>query len=112
MKIKPLLGMMLCAALFCFIACTTTPKTIAFQTLSGVETSTTASYDAFIALVIAGKAPTNDVPKVSRIYNQFQDGLHLAVVAAQFNMTNAAPPEVVGMSQNVLTQISVAKGAK
>lgn len=98
------------ACLVMLIACSTTQKKIAYQTLYGVETSTTAAYDGFISLVIDGKVKTNGVPAVSQSFNRFQIGMQTAISTAQFNYTNLAPNEVIALANEVLTAILKAKG--
>lgn len=94
------------------VACTTTQKTVTYQTLNGVEVTTTAAYDGYIQTVIDGKTPTNDVPKVSHAYNTFQDRMNIAVIEAQYNWTNLAPNDVILLANKVLTAISEAKVIK
>ncbi len=93
-------------------ACTTTQKKTAYNTLYSLEVSTTAAYQGYLTEVVQGKVPTNNVPKVSGAYNKFQIGIDTAATAAQFNWTNLAPAEVVGLAGQVLNAILEAKGSK
>ena len=96
--------------LFCAVNCTTTQKKTAYNTLYSLELTTTASYQGYLTSVVKGTIPTNNVPKVSAVYNKFQLGMTEAVTVAQFNWTNLAPATVVGLASDVLNAILEAKG--
>ncbi len=89
-----------------FLGCATKG---AYNTLYSVEKTTTAAYDGFLAAVVEGKAKTNDVPKVSADFDQFQIGMRVAVVAAQMDKNSLAPSNVVQLAQIVLHSILEAK---
>jgi hypothetical protein len=85
------------------------PQTTAYNTLHTLEHSTTAAYDTFIYGVIRGNFKTNDVPTVSRNYDQFQIGMRGAVELAQFNYEAIAPSNVVHLGSVVIKSILEAK---
>jgi len=89
-------------------ACTTTKRTV-HNTLYSVESSTTAAYDTYLYGVIRGNFKTNDVPVVSQNYDRFQIGMRVAIVAAQYNMTNLAPHDVIHLAEVVVHSILEAK---
>ena len=90
-------------------ACTSTPKKVAFDTLYTLEHSTTATYDTYIAGVIKGTWKTNDVPTISKSYDQFQIGMSGALELAQFDWQSIAPSNVVHLGTVVVKAIIEAK---
>lgn len=107
---KSLQSLVLAVALCAFIGCTATQQTVTYKTLSGLEISTTGAYDAYAGLAIKGTVATNDIPAVSKAYNDFQSGMHLAVVVAR-NDTNAlAPQALIDQSAAVINLIGTVKG--
>lgn len=102
-SVSLLLGLM-----FCFVACQN-PQRTAYTTLYTLEHSTTAAYDTFIYGVVRGNFKTNDVPQVSKNYDQFQIGMRGAIELAQFNWDAIAPSNVVHLGTVVLKSIIEAK---
>jgi len=90
-------------------ACASSPKKVAYNTLFTVEHSTTAAYDTYIAGVLKGRWKTNDVPTVSKSYDQFQIGMSGALELAQFNYEAIAPSNVVHLGTVVVKAIIEAK---
>lgn len=99
----PLLG------LIALITACQSPQRTAYTTLYTLEHSTTAAYDTFIYGVVRGQFKTNDVPQVSKNYDQFQIGMRGAIELAQFNWEAIAPSNVVHLSTIVLKSILEAK---
>ena len=99
----------LLAAMLIFVgACVSTQKA-AYTTLYSLENSVTASYDSYLALVVKGKIATNDVPRLSKEYDQFQSGMKSAVELAQFDWTKLAPTDVVHLGNVVLHSVAEIK---
>jgi len=73
------------------MGCSTTAQRNAFTTISSVEQAATAAYDGYTRLVIAGVVATNDLPKVSLIFNQVQASCRLAETTSMAG-TNALSP--------------------
>jgi hypothetical protein len=92
------------------VGCTTTQQTITEKTLSGLEIATTGAYDAYTALVVKGALPTNDLPKVSHAYNDFQAAEQVAVLAAQNNTNALATTNLVEESAAVINLITTIQG--
>ena len=90
-------------------ACATSPQKAAYNTLYTLEHSTTAAYDTFIYGVVRGHFKTNDVPTVSKNYDQFQIGMRGAVELAQFDWAAIAPSNVVHLGTVVIRSITEAK---
>lgn len=91
-------------------SCTQPAARIEYNTLWSTWQTTDNAVKAYLDQVVAGRVPTNGVPKVQHAYTDFQAGFLLAVSAASFN-TNAAPPaSLIESSVNVLTTIFQAKG--
>lgn len=92
-----------------FMAACQSPQKAAYNTLYSLEHSTTAAYDTFIYGVVRGDFKTNDLPQVSRNYDQFQIGMRGAIELAQFNWSAIAPSNVVHLGTVVLKSITEAK---
>lgn len=74
------------------ISCgTTNTQTKTINTIGSLEQVTDSAYRSYVTLVIKGSLPTNDVPKASKIFNDFQTAALLATVVAK-NDTNALAP--------------------
>lgn len=86
--------------------CTSTQQTVAYKTLYGIEVATTGAYDGYTASVIKGLLPTNNVPKISHAYNDFQSAMGVAVALAQNNSNAIAPPALVSQSTAVIQLIT------
>lgn len=90
--------------------CTTTQQTTAYKTLYSLESSTTATYQGYLDLVIKGTVATNDVPKVAKAYNAFHAGALVALDAVAYNTNALAPANLVIEAQDVVNLINTAKG--
>ena len=101
----------ICLALV-IVACTSTQQGVVLNSLSTLEQTATATYDGYLALVVKGTVPTNDVPKVSKLFNTFQSDMVLAVVAVQGNTNAVAPQNVIDDSTALINQITTSKGGK
>lgn len=108
MKILKHPAVLLTAMLIFVAACVSTQKK-AYQTLYTLEHSTTAAYDTYIYGVVRGNFKTNDVPQVSKNYDQFQIGMRGAIELAQFDWSAVAPSNVVHLGTVVLKSIIEAK---
>lgn len=104
--------LILSIGLFCIIGCTTTQQRTTFNSLSSIESTTTAAFNAYGGLVIQGKIPTNDLPKVAAMYNKFQAGELLAVELAQNNTNALAPSALIAESVDLINLINLIKGGK
>lgn len=100
------------AALVALTGCSTSQQTVSYQTLSGLETATSAAYSAYIDLVVSGKVTTNDVPTVSHAFNDFQAAMVLATIAVQNNTNLTAPTNLVTEAAAVVTLINTIEGKK
>jgi hypothetical protein len=88
------------------------PQATALNTLSSLEQTTTAAYQGYIAGVIKGVVPTNNVPLISHMYNTFQADMIVAIVAVQGNSNSVAPPNIISESAAVVSQIGINGGGK
>jgi hypothetical protein len=93
------------------IGCGTTPQTTALNTLSTLEQSTTAAYDGYLALVVKGTVPTNDVPKISHLFNTFQADMIVAIVSVNGNSNAIAPASIIAEAASFSSQVSVSQSA-
>lgn len=85
--------------------CTTSAQRTAFNTISSVETTTTAAVDGYFTLVIKGSLPTNGVSQVSKAYNKFQGGLLVALDLVQNNTNALAPSSLQQLSADVISLV-------
>lgn len=92
------------------LGCSTSQRRIAYNSLATVGLTTDTAMKGYLDLVIQGYVSTNSVPVVARDYQIFQGAFSLAVAAAQFNTNAIASPELIRLSNVVLSDISVAKG--
>jgi hypothetical protein len=91
------------------VGCTTSQQTLTYKTLYTLETSTTAAYDSYLALVVNGTLATNAVPAVSAKFNLFQASFLVALSAAQYNTNALAPASLAQESADVINLINVIK---
>lgn len=104
---KYLLSSIVCLAIL--VGCTTSQKTTAFKTIASAEATVNLANDGYQSLVIKGALPTNDVPKVSHLYNRFQASELLALDAVQFNSNALAPANLVIEGQDFINVIIAIK---
>ena len=90
--------------------CTTSSQTTAYQTLYGLESGATAAYSAYTGLVIKGSVATNDVPKVSKAFNDFQAAVLPALDAVQYSTNALAPANLIQESSDLINLINTAEG--
>ena len=90
------------------IACQMTPQKAAVSTLTEVGNTGNSAYEAYLSLVVQGSLPTNDVPKITAIYRDFQVSFGVAASAAHF-ATNAtlANPELLSTLNQLQNAILV-----
>ncbi|MDE2107302.1 MAG: hypothetical protein KGL39_59440 [Patescibacteria group bacterium] len=87
-------------------ACSTTQQDTAYKTIATTETAASAVVDGYYALVIKGVLPTNDVPNVSKMFNDLQAAGTLAAATSQ-NGTNAlAPAQLTDELNRLITLVS------
>ncbi len=88
------------------IGCTSTQRTITYKTLYTVEKVTVAAYDGYVEAVIKGVAKTNEFPKISTMFNQFQQSFLIALTVAEFNTNAPAPVTLLVESQTIVNTIN------
>lgn len=91
-------------------SCTQPQSAVTFNTLYSVEKSTLAAYDSYVGLVIDGKVGTNDLPTISRAFNNFQVAMQAAADLANHNTNALAPQSVLDAAAKVTTAIAQTKG--
>ena len=92
--------------------CTATQQTTTYKTIYGLESTATAAMDAYLAGVVKGTFRTNDVPKVSKAFNQFQKDATVFLDAAQFSTNPLAPASLVQEASDITAAILTAEGTK
>lgn len=90
-------------------SCSTSQQRITYNTLASVGMTVNSTYSGYLDGVVQGKVGTNDVPRVSVLYNQFQAAYAVAISAAQFNPTNIAPQNVVDLATQIVNLIATIK---
>lgn len=106
--ILPLLALLLLSA------CQNTPQKNAVNTLTTIGMTANDSYEAYLGQVLSGSIPTNDVPKVTAVYREFQASFGAAAAASHFaTNTTFATPELAGFLTKLQVAIDTArKGGK
>lgn len=87
----------------------TTPATKAFNSIYSVEKAGTAAFNGYLAAVIDGKIPTNDLPRVSQKFNAFQASVLVALDGVQFRTNALAPPSLETEMQDLVNLINSIK---
>lgn len=102
------IGIVLCpvAVSMSTSGCKTSQQQTAYKTIYSLEKATTAAYDGYLDLVIAGKVGTNDMPKLAKAYNSFQAAELIALDAVQFNTNALAPANLVIESRDIINFIN------
>lgn len=95
-----------------FLGCKAPQQRVAFNTLYSLEQGVTAAIDGYDSAVIKGTVRTNDVPRVSALYNKFQASFIVALDAVRYNTNAIAPPNLVIEAQDVVNLITTLKGNK
>lgn len=85
--------------------CGTTKQQAAYKTIYSVQAATVAAYNAYLDAVVSGKAPTNNVPGVSKKFNQFQSATIVALDAAQWNTNSPASEQLSTLSADLISLI-------
>lgn len=85
---------------------------VVYKTINSVELATNAAVGGYFDLVVSGQVRTNEVPKVTKAYDQFQIAIRKAIDAAQFNKNAPATPELIAQSTEILNTIAKEKGVK
>lgn len=106
-RLKIILSLAFCAA---FIGCAVTLSRSSFNTLATIGNTANSAYAAYTSLVVTHQVATNAVPQVARAYDDFQAGFGVAVSAAQFNLTNISPANVLDLYSNLVRLINIAEG--
>lgn len=92
--------------------CQTSQTTKNYQSLASVGKTTDTAVKSYLDLVVTGKVATNAVPAVMRSYTLFQAQFNQALVEAQGTNNVQATPELMNLSQTVISNIESSKGTK
>jgi len=76
-----------------------------FNTLASVGYTVDSAVTAYYGGVAKGIVPTNNVPAVSKYYNDFQAGYRLALAAAESGSNSIAPASLITQEANVLNAV-------
>lgn len=108
-NIRTILCLLLLPLALVFSACQATPQKQAVNTLAVTGQVGNSAYESYLQLVLQGNLPTNDVPKVTGYYRDFQTSFAVAAAAAHYatNITLASPELVQTLNklQNAITEI-------
>ena len=86
--------------------CKAPVQKIAYNTMYSLQQSVVGSYDAYIALVVAGKLPSTNLADVSKKFNKFQTSYLRALDVVQYDMQAFAPAELVAEAGDVVNTIN------
>lgn len=89
--------------------CSTSQQRTVVNSLFTTGQTVDAAYRSYLDAVIAGKVPTNDVPRISQQYQVFQNAFTLAVAASTLNKTAPPSPEMANAASQLLLSIDAAK---
>lgn len=116
-RLKSQFTLLAAVALFAMaFACNSTPQKQLVSTLANLGMTANAAYESYLQSAFQGTIPTNDVPKVTAYYRDFQASFSVAVAAAHFatNATIASPDllDVFSKLETAITTITSKKGGK
>lgn len=95
-----------------FTGCSTSAQRTTVNTLFSVGQTADSAYKSYLDLVVSGQLKTNDVPEISRRYQQFQQVFSAAITASALS-SNSPPSPMVSAAAAQLTQaITIAKQRK
>lgn len=93
-----------------FTACQSpSAQRTAFNTVYSVGKTVDAGYRSYLDLVVAGKVPTNGVPKIAREYDAFQSAFRAASLLVVLNTNAPAPAELITQAAAFAVEIEAAK---
>lgn len=92
-----------------FIGCATSP---AYKTLYAVGKAADASVKTYFDLVVAGQVRTNDVPRIAKLYDEFQALYRAAEAIAEFSPTARANTNITAKATSLIGEVAKAKGAQ
>lgn len=95
--------------LVALIGCVTSP---AYKTLYAVGHATDAAVKTYFDLVVAGQVRTNDVPRIAKMYDDFQAAYRAAEAIAEFSPTARANTNITAKAASLIGEVAKAKGAQ
>ena len=84
----------------------------AYQTIGATEAAVSAANMAYLDLVVTGKTPTNNVPKVEAAFNDTQMALRTAASIASGGINAAVPLTVLTKATDFTNTINSATSGK
>jgi len=84
----------------------------AYQTIGATEAAVSAANLAYLDLVVTGKSPTNNVPKVEAAFNDTQLALRTAASMASGGTSAAVPLAVLTKATDFTNTINSATSGK
>lgn len=90
--------------------CTTSQQRTTYNSLYSIGQTVDSAYKSYLDLVVTGKVGTNDVPRISGYYADFQRAYGLAVSFAAANKNAPPSPEVSSAANRIMSAITQAKG--
>jgi hypothetical protein len=111
MKIAgPPVALLLVLVILMTAGCSTPPERAAYHTIASIEATASAALDGYYLAVIRHQCRTNEVPEVSRRFNQLQAALRFAETAAKAGTNAIAPAALVVEAAQFTELISTLKG--
>jgi hypothetical protein len=91
-------------------SCTTTQKTVAYNTLNAIATTVDASLKAYADLVVAGKVDQATQIKVADAKAKYEVAFAAAVAAARGNLQNPTPADVQALADSLTAIVKAITG--
>jgi len=86
-----------------------TNQTVQYKSLASVETTATAGFDGYLALIAKGKVSTNSLHSIATHFNQLQGALKSATIAVAGNTNAVAPVDISVSAAALANEIKNAK---
>lgn len=81
-----------------------------YRAVNVVGHTTDAAVKSYFDLVLAGLVPTNDVPKISKAYDEYQSLYRIAIRVARLNPNTPPDTNLTARSRALLHAVAEAKG--
>lgn len=91
------------------VSCTTSQQRKTVNSLFTTGSSVDAAYQSYLTLVVQGVLPTNNVPKISKQYREFQAVFNTALTLATLNSNAVASADVLKAANQFTLAVSTEK---
>ncbi len=91
------------------MTCNPSQRKYAYQTVYSLEQTTAATYRGYLSAVATGQAPTNDVPRISHLFDAFQQHVWDVSNSIQNSTNGLAPSDLVVQAADLVATIESIK---